>query len=230
MYLLGKRVAMSTLAGGMTAAMVVFNFFEVSRVHNHPELRETYALPFLWLQVWHGAGALSCRLRFSQGARVLLQILFVVDVLRSKVRPSGGQLALVAASSATFMAFWQFGQFPLLIQAFALYCAYVVDAVPADKVSEGAGCVGGSELYPYMMFAHAQLGVLYMSLLAGAALTMTSMFFNEMLVASLYVYFLVAAMCALHMPRSMHIVVRTAALAAMAVGLKVPIVCCRRAL
>lgn len=83
-----------------------------------------------------------CRVpcRCTQTARVLFQILFVVDALRSP-RPSGGQLALVAVSSATFMAFWQFGQFPLLIQAFALYCAYVVDAVPADKVSESTVCM-----------------------------------------------------------------------------------------
>lgn len=80
----------------------------------------------------------------------------------------------------------------------------------------------GPELCPYHVLAHAQLSVLYLALLAGAALTMASMFFNEMLVASLYVYFLVAALCALRMPRSTHVVARSAVLAAVAVAFKVP--------
>ena len=48
---------------------------------------------------------------------------------------SGLTLLGLALLSAGFMLCWQFGQFPLLIQAFALYLTYCVEGISPGKVS-----------------------------------------------------------------------------------------------
>jgi hypothetical protein len=54
-YMLARTLAGTIVAGLASAAMLLLNFFEVSRVQYHPNLRETWALPFLWTEVLSSA-------------------------------------------------------------------------------------------------------------------------------------------------------------------------------
>eukprot|EP00124_Ichthyophonus_hoferi_P002739 Ihof_evm3s200 gene=Ihof_evmTU3s200 len=140
---LGKNI----LCGVFTAVPLMLNLFEVTRVQNHPMLRETFALPFLWIEV----GIMVWNLRLPE--------------------PTFKSLSILSLSTILFLLPWQFSQFPMLIQAFALFLLYCIDYVSAAKLAK-----------------------LYTAQIIAVLFTTVAMFFNEMLITSLLFFFLISGL------------------------------------
>ncbi|GFO42188.1 Dpy-19-like protein 3 [Plakobranchus ocellatus] len=108
---------------------------------------------------------------------IWLQAAALIIYFRSKESTFAKRLSLVAVAATTFLfcLFWQFNQFIMMLQAFSLFGVWVLGLIPAHKV-----CA--------VMFI--QLG----SLLAVCLLQ----FGNTMIIGSLSVSFLLAAMPLIH--------------------------------
>ncbi|XP_076444676.1 protein C-mannosyl-transferase DPY19L3-like [Babylonia areolata] len=113
LFVLTWILANSWLAGGLAAALYMFNRLDTTRVEYTIPLRESFALPFLWVQA------------------VALTIYFRPSTQGWKQR-----LSVVVAGVSTFLfcLFWQFNQFIMLLQAFALFGVWVLDILPPRKV------------------------------------------------------------------------------------------------
>eukprot|EP00397_Hematodinium_sp_SG-2012_P006707 GEMP01006742.1.p1 GENE.GEMP01006742.1~~GEMP01006742.1.p1 ORF type:complete len:926 (+),score=172.76 GEMP01006742.1:44-2779(+) len=97
-----------SIACGIVAALGLFlNRSEISRIYNINCLclREFWALPVLWIQIF-----------------------FVVQAMKGKAPSKGFVL-----STFFFMLFWQFGSYVLLLQASAVYAVYIFGFVPGGN-------------------------------------------------------------------------------------------------
>ncbi|KAL3883925.1 hypothetical protein ACJMK2_030151 [Sinanodonta woodiana] len=103
----------SWLAGVLSAAFYVFNRLDTTRVEYVIPLRESFSLPFLWVQI----AAIS----------------FFFKPRISETKPKLA-ISLIAISTFFFNLCWQFNQFIMLLQAFALFGVWILDMVPPQKV------------------------------------------------------------------------------------------------
>ncbi|KNC82460.1 hypothetical protein SARC_05252 [Sphaeroforma arctica JP610] len=154
-YLTARNFGKSNVCGIAAALLVTLNFFEFSRAQTHPMLREGFALPFLWMQV-----------SFMHGC---------VAAEASMLRLIG-----LTLSSTAFLLFWQFSQYPLLLQSVALYLVYSIGRMGATRVNK-----------------------IYASQLIAVVVASTLMFGNEMLLTSLQLIFCLAAMTVIEIERAL---------------------------
>lgn len=103
----------SWLAGALTGCFYIFNRLDTTRVEYVIPLRESFSLPFLWLQI------------------AAISLYFKPNTQRGREKFSVG---LIMGSTFFFSLFWQFNQFILLLQALALFGVWILDMVPAFKV------------------------------------------------------------------------------------------------
>ncbi|KAL5009746.1 hypothetical protein ScPMuIL_012051, partial [Solemya velum] len=103
----------SWLAGILTACFYIFNRVDTTRVSWVIPLRESFALPFLWIQV----------------AAITFYFKPNISVAKEKM-----SLLLVVICTFIFTLCWQFNQFILLLQAFALFGVWILDIIPPYKV------------------------------------------------------------------------------------------------
>lgn len=103
----------SWLAGTLTAALYIFNRLDTTRVEYVIPLRESFSLPFLWLQI------------------AAITFYFKPNLSRLKEK-----IAIFTIISSTFLfsVCWQFNQFILMLQAFALFGVWILDMIPPSKV------------------------------------------------------------------------------------------------
>ncbi|XP_077577492.1 dpy-19-like 1, like [Stigmatopora nigra] len=109
-FLYGAYLSGSRLGGVVTTVCFFFNHGESTRVMWTPPLRESFAYPFL-----------------------VLQMLLLTFILRTR-KPS--RMAMVALGVATlcFMLPWQFAQFVLLTQVASLFASYILGYLSATKM------------------------------------------------------------------------------------------------
>ncbi|XP_060558912.1 probable C-mannosyltransferase DPY19L3 isoform X2 [Ruditapes philippinarum] len=103
----------SWLAGALAGCFYIFNRLDTTRVEYVIPLRESFSLPFLWLQI------------------AAISYYFKPNIQRNVEKFTIG---LIMASTFLFSLFWQFNQFILLLQALALFGVWILDMVPAHKV------------------------------------------------------------------------------------------------
>ncbi|VDI68269.1 Hypothetical predicted protein [Mytilus galloprovincialis] len=103
----------SWLAGILAACFYIFNKVDVTRVEYVVPLRESFSLPFLWVQI----AAISFFFRPN------------LTLVKEKLC-----IWIIFVSTFLFALFWQFNQFIFLLQAFALFGVWVLDMIPPRKV------------------------------------------------------------------------------------------------
>ncbi|KAK7108661.1 protein C-mannosyl-transferase DPY19L3-like [Littorina saxatilis] len=103
----------SWMAGALAALFYSFNRLDTTRVSYTIPLRESFALPFVWIQL----AALTYYFRPSaHGWRKNLSV------------------AVIGLATFVFCLFWQFNQFIMLLQAFALFGLWILDVLPETKI------------------------------------------------------------------------------------------------
>ncbi|XP_056142073.1 dpy-19-like 1, like [Lampris incognitus] len=106
----GAYLSGSRLGGLVTTLCFFFNHGESTRVMWTPPLRESFAYPFL-----------------------VLQMLLLTYILRTQ-RPSRTALAALGVSTLCFMLPWQFAQFVLLTQVASLFASYILGYLGPAKM------------------------------------------------------------------------------------------------
>ena len=101
-FVCASYLGFSPFSGIVSTAYCLLFVSACSRLNFHLTLRENYAAPFLW---W--------------------QIFFVLMNIRCE-RPHLPKLFLFAITTCLFMLTWQFAQFILLLQLAALYASYAL--------------------------------------------------------------------------------------------------------
>lgn len=110
-FLYGWYLAGKSLWGGLiTVTFVFFNHGECTRVMWTPPLRESYAMPFLILE------------------------LFLVTHMLKTPRPSRQHGIWIGLAAFSFMLPWQFAQFALLTQTAAVYGLYLLEFIGSYKM------------------------------------------------------------------------------------------------
>ncbi|KAH3739009.1 probable C-mannosyltransferase DPY19L3 [Dreissena polymorpha] len=109
----------SWLAGALAGSLYIFNRLDTTRVEYVIPLRESFSLPFLWVQV----AAIS----------------FYFKPNLSKTKEKFG-IGMILPATFAFCLCWQFNQFIMLLQALSLFGVWILDMVPAYKVRVVLGC------------------------------------------------------------------------------------------
>ncbi|XP_061812695.2 dpy-19-like 1, like [Nerophis lumbriciformis] len=109
-FLYGAYLSGSRLGGVVTIACFFFNHGESTRVMWTPPLRESFAYPFL-----------------------ILQMLLLTFILRTR-NPSRMAFVALGVSTLCFMLPWQFAQFVLLTQVASLFASYILGYLSAAKM------------------------------------------------------------------------------------------------
>ncbi|XP_071112978.1 protein C-mannosyl-transferase DPY19L3-like [Haliotis cracherodii] len=102
------------LAGVLTSGFYVVNRIDTTRVGYTIPLRESFSLPFLWVQVT------AITIYFQAGA---------ISKLKEKVL-----LAVILTFTFLFALCWQFNQFVFLLQVSTLFGVWILGIIPAYKV------------------------------------------------------------------------------------------------
>ncbi|XP_078694260.1 protein C-mannosyl-transferase DPY19L3-like isoform X2 [Branchiostoma floridae x Branchiostoma belcheri] len=105
----------SWLAGILSAAFYIFNKADTTRVEFTIALRESWAFPFWYLQMF------------------LLTVFFRPNLHRNVKVVT---VVLLCICTFCFALTWQFAQFALLLQAMALFGCAVLDVIPAQKIRQ----------------------------------------------------------------------------------------------
>nr|KAG5704002.1 hypothetical protein BaRGS_032091 [Batillaria attramentaria] len=103
----------SWVAGVLTAAFYSINRADTTRVAYTIPLRESFSLPFLWLQI------------------AALTYYFKPHAVGWPKRTS---VAVMCVSTFLFCLFWQFNQFVMLLQALSLFGVWILDMLPTTKI------------------------------------------------------------------------------------------------
>lgn len=106
----GTYLSGSKLGGVVTTLCFFFNHGESTRVMWTPPLRESFAYPFL-----------------------VLQMLLLTYILRTR-SPSRAAMVALGISTLCFMLPWQFAQFVLLTQVASLFASYILGYLGAAKM------------------------------------------------------------------------------------------------
>ncbi|XP_037532437.1 dpy-19-like 1, like [Nematolebias whitei] len=109
-FIYGAYLSGSRLGGIVTAVCFFFNHGESTRVMWTPPLRESFAYPFL-----------------------VLQMLLLTYILRTR-KPSRTAMVALGVSNLCFMLPWQFAQFVLLTQVASLFASYILGYLAAAKM------------------------------------------------------------------------------------------------
>lgn len=109
-FIYGTYLSGSRLGGVVTSLCFFFNHGESTRVMWTPPLRESFAYPFL-----------------------VLQMLLLTHILRSR-GSSRMAMAALGVSNLCFMLPWQFAQFVLLTQVASLFASYILGYLAASKM------------------------------------------------------------------------------------------------
>ncbi|KAF3692385.1 putative C-mannosyltransferase DPY19L1 [Channa argus] len=109
-FMYGSYVSGSRLGGIVTTMCLFFNHGESTRVMWTPPLRESFAYPFL-----------------------VLQMLLLTYILRTR-NPSRTAMVALGISNLCFMLPWQFAQFVLLTQVASLFASYILGYLGATKM------------------------------------------------------------------------------------------------
>ncbi|KAM6994369.1 dpy-19-like 1, like [Tautogolabrus adspersus] len=109
-FIYGAYLSGSRLGGIVTTACFFFNHGESTRVMWTPPLRESFAYPFL-----------------------VLQMLLLTYILRTR-NPSRTAMVALGISNLCFMLPWQFAQFVLLTQVASLFASYILGYLGAAKM------------------------------------------------------------------------------------------------
>ncbi|XP_035692785.1 probable C-mannosyltransferase DPY19L3 [Branchiostoma floridae] len=105
----------SWLAGILSAAFYIFNKVDTTRVEFTIALRESWAFPFWYMQMF------------------LLTVFFHPNLHRNLKMAT---VPLLCVCTFCFTLTWQFAQFALLLQAMALFGCAVLDVIPAQKIRQ----------------------------------------------------------------------------------------------
>ncbi|XP_074540076.1 dpy-19-like 1, like [Halichoeres trimaculatus] len=109
-FIYGAYLSGSRLGGIVTTLCFFFNHGESTRVMWTPPLRESFAYPFL-----------------------VLQMLLLTYILRTR-SPSRTAMVALGISNLCFMLPWQFAQFVLLTQVASLFASYILGYLGAAKM------------------------------------------------------------------------------------------------
>ena len=109
-FLFGSHLAGNVLGGILSTSCYFFNYFECSRVHGIPPLRESFSFPFLTLQT------LLVSEMLKNGATTYKRV-FLVLVTVCYTLP------------------WQFTQFVLLTQTLSLFAPYLLSYIQEKQVT-----------------------------------------------------------------------------------------------
>ncbi|XP_041649840.1 dpy-19-like 1, like [Cheilinus undulatus] len=109
-FIYGFFLSGSRLGGFVTTICFFFNHGESTRVMWTPPLRESFAYPFL-----------------------VLQMLLLTYILRTR-SPSRTAMVALGISNLCFMLPWQFAQFVLLTQVASLFASYILGYLGAAKM------------------------------------------------------------------------------------------------
>ncbi|XP_061193675.1 probable C-mannosyltransferase DPY19L1 isoform X3 [Saccostrea echinata] len=109
-FLFGVYLSGSVYGGILTVASFFYNHGECTRVQWTPPLRESFAYPFL-----------------------IIEMFLVTHTLRMK-KPSYLHSIGIAIAVVSFMLPWQFAQFALMTQGVAVFCTYVLGYIGSHKV------------------------------------------------------------------------------------------------
>ncbi|XP_015224352.1 PREDICTED: probable C-mannosyltransferase DPY19L1 [Cyprinodon variegatus] len=109
-FIYGTYLSGSRLGGVVTILCFFFNHGESTRVMWTPPLRESFAYPFL-----------------------VLQMLLLTYILRTQ-NPSRTSMVALGISNLCFMLPWQFAQFVLLTQVASLFASYILGYLAAAKM------------------------------------------------------------------------------------------------
>uniref|UniRef100_A0A3B5AZA4 Dpy-19 like C-mannosyltransferase 1 n=1 Tax=Stegastes partitus TaxID=144197 RepID=A0A3B5AZA4_9TELE len=109
-FVYGAYLSGSRLGGVVTTMCFFFNHGESTRVMWTPPLRESFAYPFL-----------------------VLQMLLLTYILRTR-NPSRTAMVALGISNLCFMLPWQFAQFVLLTQVASLFASYILGYLAATKM------------------------------------------------------------------------------------------------
>ncbi|XP_061574553.1 dpy-19-like 1, like isoform X2 [Cololabis saira] len=109
-FIYGAYLSGSRLGGIVTAVCFFFNHGESTRVMWTPPLRESFAYPFL-----------------------VLQMILLTHILRTR-NPSRAATVALGISNLCFMLPWQFAQFVLLTQVASLFASYILGYLAATKM------------------------------------------------------------------------------------------------
>ncbi|XP_056008061.1 probable C-mannosyltransferase DPY19L1 [Ostrea edulis] len=109
-FLFGVYLSGNIYGGILTVATFFYNHGECTRVQWTPPLRESFAYPFL-----------------------IIEMFLVTHTLRVKM-PSFLHSIGISIAVVTFMLQWQFAQFALMTQAVAVFCTYVLGFIGSHKV------------------------------------------------------------------------------------------------
>ncbi|KAM9782587.1 dpy-19-like 1, like [Neosynchiropus ocellatus] len=111
-FIYGTFLSGSRLGGVMTTMCFFFNHGESTRVMWTPPLRESFAYPFL-----------------------VLQMLLLTYILRTRT-PGRSSFMVLGVCNLCFMLQWQFAQFVLLTQVASLFGSYVLGHLAAVKMQK----------------------------------------------------------------------------------------------
>ncbi|CAJ1062903.1 dpy-19-like 1%2C like isoform X4 [Xyrichtys novacula] len=109
-FIYGAYLSGSVIGGIVTSTCFFFNHGESTRVMWTPPLRESFAYPFL-----------------------VLQMLLLTYILRTR-KPSRTAMVALGISNLCFMLPWQFAQFVLLTQVASLFASYILGYLNAAKM------------------------------------------------------------------------------------------------
>lgn len=113
LFLLSWSISGSWLSGLLAYILYIYHWNDITRVETYMPLRENFALPFLWLQLF------STHLYFKHDFSPVYENLIK---------------ASISSSTFLFGLTWQFNQFAFLLQAAALVTCQVLDLVPSNKL------------------------------------------------------------------------------------------------
>ncbi|XP_060064566.1 probable C-mannosyltransferase DPY19L1 [Ylistrum balloti] len=109
-FLFGTYLSGSVFGGVLTVASYFYNHGECTRCMWTPPLRESFAYPFL-----------------------VIQMLLVTHIIKLRI-PSYRYSGLIALITVCFMLSWQFAQFALLTQTLAVFATYALGYIGSHKV------------------------------------------------------------------------------------------------
>ncbi|KAH3715742.1 hypothetical protein DPMN_058454, partial [Dreissena polymorpha] len=152
-FLFGTYLSGSMYGGLLTVASFFFNHGEATRVQWTPPLRESFAYPFL-----------------------VMQMFLVTYLLRSQ-RPSYRQCIPIAMATIAFMLPWQFAQFALLTEMLAMFATYMLGFISARKMKVFLLGLGSGFLVSYVLLFGNEM--LLTSFFFSGLLTITCIVFIE---------------------------------------------------
>ncbi|XP_033096192.1 probable C-mannosyltransferase DPY19L3 isoform X2 [Anneissia japonica] len=153
LYVMAWLLSGSWLSGVLAAALYIFNKDDTTRVEYTIPLRESFALPFM-----------------------SLQMMFITYYLRPHISRNAQivSLAGITLCSFLFVLTWQFAQFVFLLQAMAFYGTVTLGFVPLCKIRYllGAQVVSIILVCVLQFFNKMLLGALVLSFIPAALIVL----------------------------------------------------------